>query len=106
MLLIAAVAFDQDTGPAIGIAVAGAALIAVGAMALTGLGDPVTVAVLGFLAGVLLTIAAFSADDFGFPQLFLLVAGAATFIASFASLAAARRPGGGDEEPPPGVEQV
>lgn len=107
LLLIASVAFDQETGPAVGTALAGAALIAVGAMSLTGLGGPVTIALLGFLAGVLMTISAFSAiADFGFPQLFLLVAGAATFIASFALLAAARRPGKSSEEPQPGVEQV
>ena len=106
LLLIAAIAFEQDTGPALGTAIAGLALIAIGVMSLTGLGDPVTVAVLGFVAGVLLAISAFSADDFGFPQLLLLVAGAATFIASFASLAATRRPGRGDDEPQPGIEQV
>ena len=106
LLLIAAVAFDQETGPAIGTAVAGAALIGIGAISLSGLGGPVTIAALGFLAGILLTISAFSADDFEFPQLFLLVAGAATFISSFASLAAALRPGRGDEEPRPGVEQI
>lgn len=106
LLLIAAVAFDQSTEPAIGTAIAGAALIAVGVMSITGLAGPITFALLGFVAGVLLTIAAFSADDFGFPQLLLLVAGAATFIGSFASLAAARRPGREDEEPSAGVEQV
>ena len=106
LLLIAAVAFDLESGPAIGTALAGVALIATGAMSLTGFVGPVTTALLGFVAGVLLTIAAFSADDFGFVQLLLLVVGAATFISSFASLAAARRPGRGREEPRPGVEQV
>ena len=106
LLLIAAVAFDQESAPAIGTALAGAALIATGVLGLTGFAGPVAVALLAFAGGVLMTIAAFSADDFGFPQLLLLVAGAATFISSFAGLAAARRPGRGGEEPQPGVEQV
>jgi hypothetical protein len=106
LLLIAAVAADLESGPAIGTAIAGAALIATGVMGLSGFAGPVMTALLGFVAGVLLTLAAFSADDFGFLQLLLLVAGAATFISSFASLAAARRPGRGGEEPRPGVEQV
>jgi len=36
----------------------------------------------------------------------MLVAGAAMFISSFASLAAARRPAQGDDEPRPGVWQL
>lgn len=106
LLLLTALIADQDSGPALGTAIAGAALIAIAVMSLTGLGDPVTIAVLGFVAGVLLTIVAFSASDFDYPQLILLVCGAATFIASFASLAASRRPGGEDDEPSPGVESV
>lgn len=106
ILLLTALIADQDSGPAAGTAVMGAALIAIGVISLTGLGDPVTIAVLGFIAGVLLTILAFTADDFDYAQLILLVAGAATFIASFASLATVRRPGSGDDEPSAGVGNV
>lgn len=106
VLLLTALIADQDSNGTIGTAVAGAALIAIGVLFLAGVLDAVTVAVLGFIAGVLLTIVAFSADDFRFPQGILLVAGAATFISSFASLGAARRPGGGDDEPQAGVENV
>lgn len=107
-LLITALLADQDSSATIGTVIAGLGLLAIAAMAITGLGDPVTVAVLGFVAGVLLTIVAFSAfDNFRYPQLVQVVAGAATFIASFASLAAIRRPGrGGTEEPGAGVENV
>jgi hypothetical protein len=105
LLLTAAIA-DQNSGDAIGMAVLGAALIAVGVMSITRLLTPLLVAVLGFTAGVLATIVAFAAEDFRYPQLILLVCGAATFIASFASLAAADRPGTGDEEPSAGVENV
>ena len=107
ILLLTALIADQDSGPAAGTAIAGAALIAVGVMSLTGLSTPVMTAGLGFVAGVLLTIVAFSAEDFDYPQWILLVAGAATFISSFASLAAARRPGvDADDEPQAGVENV
>ena len=107
ILLLTALIADQDSGPRAGTAIAGAALIAIGVMSLTGFLEAVAVAVLGFVAGVLLTIVAFSgSDDFGFTQWILLVAGAATFIASFASLAAARRPGAGEDEPQAGVENV
>lgn len=107
ILLLTALIADQDSGPAAGTAIAGAALIAVGVMSLTGLSTPVMTAVLGFAGGVLLTLVAFTAEDFNFPQWILLVAGAATFISSFASLAAARRPGtAGDDEPQAGVENV
>ena len=75
-------------------------------MSITAFLGPVAVALLGFVAGILSTVLAFSTDDFGFPQLVLLVCGAAAFIASFASLAATKRPGGGDEEPEAGVENV
>jgi len=105
VLLLTALIADQDSNGTIGTAVAGAALIAIGVLSLTGVLDAVTVAVLGFIGSVLLTIVAFSADDFRFPQWILLVAGAAAFISSFASLAAARRPGG-DDEPQAGVENV
>ena len=106
VLLITALVADQDSDSAIGMAILAAALIAIAVMSVTGFLGPVLVALLGFTAGVLCTILAFSADDFDYPQLVLLVAGAATFIASFASLAARRRPGRGDEEPQPGVENV
>jgi hypothetical protein len=105
LLLTAAIA-DQDSSDAIGEAVLGAALIAIGVMSITRLLTPLLVAVLGFTAGVLATIVAFAADDFRYPQLILLICGAATFIASFASLAAADRPGSDDEEPSAGVENV
>ena len=105
LLLTAAIA-DQDSSGALGMVVLGLALIAIGVMSITRLLTPILVAVLGFTAGVLSTIVAFSADDFGYPQLILLVCGAATFISSFASLAAADRPGNEDEEPAAGVENV
>ncbi len=105
LMLTAAIA-KQDSSNAIGMVVLGAALTAVGVMSVTGLLTPVLVAVLGFTAGVLATIVAFSASDFGYPQLILLVCGAATFIASFASLAASDRRGRGDREPTAGVENV
>lgn len=106
VLLLTALIADQDSGPAAGTAIAGAALIVVGVMSLTGFSTPVMTAGLGFVAGVLLTIVAFSAEDFDYAQWILLVAGAATFIASFASLAAAKRPGSGEDEPHAGVENV
>ena len=106
-LLITALFASQDSSGTAGTVIAGIALIAIGAMAITGLGGPITIAILGFVGGVLLTIVAFSATDFRYPQLVLVVAGAATFIASFASLAAVKRPGrGGTEEPGAGVENV
>ena len=105
-LLITALVADQESDGAIGMAIMAAALIAIAVMSVTGFLGPALVAFLGFVAGVLCTILAFSADDFGYPQLVLLVAGATTFIASFASLAARRRPGRGDEEPSPGVENI
>lgn len=105
LLLTAAIA-RQDSSDAIGMVILGAALMAVGVMSVTELLTPILVAVLGFTAGVLSTIVAFSSAAFGYPQLILLVCGAATFIASFASLAASDRPGSGDEEPSAGVENV
>ena len=74
-------------------------------MRVTNVIGPVLLAVLGFVAGIALTITAFSANDFGAAQLVLLVCGAATFIVSFASLAAARQPARAAEETP-GVENV
>ena len=106
VLLLTALIADQDSGAAAGTALMGAVLIAIGVMSLTGLANDVTVAALGFIAGVLMTVLAFSASDFDYPQLILLVAGAAAFISSFASLAASRRPGRGDDEPQAGVETV
>ena len=106
VLLATAAIADQDSGNAIGMVVLGVALMAVGAMSITGLLTPLLVAILGFTAGVLSTIVAFSASDFSYPQLILLVCGAATFIVSFASLAATDRPGSEDEEPSAGVENV
>lgn len=106
VLLLTALIADQDSGPAAGTAIAGAALLAVGVMSLTGFSTPVMTAVLGFIAGVLLTIVAFSAEDFDYAQWILLVAGAATFISSFASLAASKRPGRDEDEPHAGVENV
>ena len=105
LLLTAAIA-DQGSKDAIGMVILAAALIAIAAMSVTAFLGPALVAGLGFVAGVLSTILAFSAEDFGAPQLVLLVCGAATFIASFASLAATERPGYGDEEPEAGVENV
>jgi peptidoglycan/LPS O-acetylase OafA/YrhL len=105
LLLTAAIA-DQDSDNAIGMAVLGVALLGIGAMSISGLAGPVLVAVLGFVAGVLATIVAFSTSDFRYPQLILLICGAAAFIASFASLAASRRPGRGAEEPRAGVESI
>lgn len=106
ILLLTALLADQDSSGSAGTAIAGIALIAIAVMSMTGLGGPATIAVLGFVGGVLLTITAFSAADFRYPQLILLVAGAATFIGSFASLAASRRPGDQGEEPSAGVENV
>lgn len=106
-LLITALFADQDSSGTAGTAIAGLGLLAIAAMSITRLVGPVTIAVLGFVAGLLLTIVAFSATDFRYPQLILIVTGAATFIGSFASLAAARRPGpAGAEEPGAGVENV
>ena len=105
LLLTAAIA-DQDSSNAIGMVILAVALIAIAVMSITAFLGPVAVAILGFSAGILSTVLAFSTDDFGFPQLALLVCGAAAFIASFASLAATRRPGEGDEEPEAGVENV
>jgi len=106
VLVITALVADQDSDVAIGMAVAGGALLVIGIAALASVLGPVAVAALGFTAGVILTVLAFSAGDFDYPQLILLVAGAAMFISSFASLAASRRPGGGADEPRPGVESV
>jgi hypothetical protein len=106
VLILTALIADQDSDPALGMAIAGGALLVIGIASLTGILDAVTLAVLGFAAGVIFTILAFSAGDFRYPQLILLVAGAAMFIASFASLAASRRPGRGDDEPQAGVENV
>lgn len=106
VLLLTALFADQDSSGTVGTALAGLGLLAIAAMSLTGLGGPVMIAVLGFAAGVLMTIIAFSATDIRYPQLMLIVAGAATFISSFASLAAARRPAHGGEEPGAGVENV
>jgi len=106
VLILTALIADMDADPALGAAIAGGALIVIGVASLAGIIGPVIVAALGFFAGVLLTIVAFSADDFGYAQLIMLVAGAAMFIASFASLAASRRPGRGEDEPQPGVESI
>jgi hypothetical protein len=106
VLLLTALIADQDSDNAIGMAILAVALIAIAVMSVTAFLGPALVAGLGFTAGILCTILAFSTNDFEYPQLILLIAGAATFIASFASLAAARRPGRGDEEPTPGVENV
>lgn len=105
VLLLTGAFADQDSNGTIGCLVAGAAFIALGVLSLTGVFGPVLLAVLGFLASILLTLIAFSAEDFDYPQWILLVAGAAAFIGSFASLAAAKRPGGADE-PQAGVENV
>ena len=107
VLIVTALVADQDSEAALGTAIAGGALIAIGVASLAGILGPVAVAALGFAAGVLLTVVAFTADeDFGYAQLILLVAGAAMFISAFASLAAARRPGRGEDEPRPGVGSV
>ena len=106
LLLLTAAIADQDSSNAIGMVILAAALIAIAAMSITAFLGPVLVACLGFAAGILSTVLAFSAEDFRYPQLILLVCGAATFIASFASLAATRRPGHGEEEPEAGVENV
>lgn len=106
LLLLTAAIADQDSSDAIGMVILGVALIAIAVMSITAFLGPVAVALLGFAAGVLSTVLAFSTDDFGAPQLVLLVCGAATFIASFASLAATERPGSGDSEPSAGVENV
>lgn len=105
-LLLVALFADQESNETAGTVVAGAALLALAALRITGIIDTTTAAILGFIAGVAFTIVAFSADDFGSAQLVLVVSGAATFIVSFASLAAARRPARGSEEPTPGVENV
>lgn len=106
ILILTALIADQDSGPALGTAIAGGALIVIGVASLAGVLDAITTAILCFAAGVLLTVVAFSAGDFDYPQLILLVAGAAMFISAFASLAASRRPGRGDDEPRPGVESA
>lgn len=106
VLLITAIFADQESSGTAGTAIAGIGLLAIGAMSVTGFATPVMTAVLGFVAGVLLMIVAFTAEDFGAAQLVLLITGAATFISSFASLAAARRPAHGDAEPGAGVRNV
>ena len=106
VLLITALLADQDSSGTAGTAIAGVGLLAIGVMSVTGFSTPVMTAVLAFVAGILLTIVAFTAEDFGGAQLVLLITGAATFISSFASLAAARRPAPGDAEPEPGVRNV
>jgi hypothetical protein len=106
VLLLTAALADQDSDATIGLVVLAVALLAIGAMSVTGFLPPVAIAGLGFVAGALATILAFSTDDFGGAQLVLLITGAATFISSFASLAASRRPSSGDEEPSAGVENV
>jgi len=105
-LLLTAAFADQDSDSTIGLVVLAVALLAIAAMSVTGFLPPVAIACLGFVAGVLATVLAFSGVGFGAAELVLLIAGAATFISSFASLAAARRPGRGDEEPAAGVENV
>jgi hypothetical protein len=107
LLLVAAIA-DQDSDASLGTAAAGVALIGIGVLSMVGLLGPATAAVFGFAGAILLTVVAFSASDFGVAQAFLLGAGAATFIGSFASLAASRRiaAGHGTEEPSAGVENV
>lgn len=106
VLLLTALLADQSGNERAGTALAGVGLLAIGAMAITGYGGPATVAVLGFGAGVLVTIVAFATGPFDYLHLMLLVTGAATFIVSFASLAATRRPAQGDDEPGAGVENV
>jgi hypothetical protein len=107
-LLVVAAAGDQDSGAAIGTAIAGAALVGVGILSMLGVLGTATAAAIGFFGGVLLTVVAFSAPDFGVAQAVLLLAGAITFIGSFASLASSRRlaAGRGESEPGPGVESV
>ena len=105
-LLITALFADQESNGTIGTALAGLVLLALAAFRVTGITGPVLTAIIGFLIGIVLTITAFSAANFDSPQLILLMCGAATFIVSFASLAASRRPAHGSEEPTPGVENV
>jgi membrane-bound ClpP family serine protease len=105
-LLITALFADQESNGTIGTALAGVVLLVLAAFRVTGITGPALTAVIGFLIGIVLTITAFSADDFGASQLVLVVCGAATFIVSFASLGASRRPGEGGEEPTPGVENI
>lgn len=106
ILLITAIFTDQDSSGTAGTALAGVGLLVIGAMSVTGFSTPVMTFGLGFAAGIVLTIVAFTADDFGAAQLVLVVTGAATFIASFASLAAARRASGGGDERGAGVENI
>lgn len=106
ILLITAIFADQDSSGTAGTVLAGIGLLVIGVMSVTGFSTPVMTFGLGFAAGIVLTIVAFTADDFGAAQLVLVVTGAATFIASFASLSAARHAAGGGEERDAGVENV
>lgn len=104
VLILAALLGDQESERVIGTAVAGLGLLILGGASMAGLVDPVTRAILGFVAGVLLTVIAFATiTDFGVGDLMLLGVGAASFIASFASLAASRRLGSDADDDEPGV---
>ena len=105
-LLLVTIFAEQESDGTAGTLIIGLALLGLAAMRITGLIGPVLLAVLGFVTGIVLTITAFSTEDFGAAQLAMLICGAATFIVSFASLAASRSTAQGDEEAQPGVENV
>ena len=90
VLLITALVADQDSGRTAGTVVAGIALIAIGALTVARVLDVTTAAIIGFLGGLVLVVAAFTSNEIGAAQAVMLVAGAATFIGSFVLLAAAR----------------
>lgn len=108
VLVIVALFADQDGDASLGTAIAGVALIMVGVLSMAGLLGPMTAGVVSFLGGLMLTVVAFSAGDFGVTQAVLLGAGAFCFLGSFGSFASSRRiaAGRGDEEPRAGVENV
>jgi hypothetical protein len=108
ILVIVGLVADQDSESQIGTIVAGVTLIGASLLTMTGLLAPSLYALLLFLGGIVLAIAAFSATDFGIPEAFLLVAAAVTFLGAFGSLASSRnaaaRPAA--DEPAAGVENV
>ena len=71
LLLLTAAIADQGSKDAIGMVILAVALIGIAVMSITAFLGPVAVALLGFAAGVLSTVLAFSAGDFGAPQLVL-----------------------------------
>ena len=108
VLVIVGLIADQDSQGQFGTIAAGVTLIAAALLTMVGLLTPFVFAALLFLGGIVLAIAAFTAEVFGVAQAFLLGTAAFTFLGAFGSVAASREMAAhpAPDEPGAGVENV